>query len=178
MLMEWSLSGLACSPAKRRGYGWQQRSGGPASVSVMKFAALSLAAVTLTLALPFVTAAQDMPMPNKESHGVNVVLPAPLPATDANIAKLKVPAGFRIAKFAEGLEKPRVIVASPAGNLYVSSRDAGTITMIAPDGKQTKVLELQDVHGMVIHEGTLYYVTIKEVYSAPINRTARWAPPR
>ncbi len=108
-------------------------------------------------------------MPNKDSHSVNVVLPAPLPATDANIARLKLPAGFKITKMAEGLKSPRVIVVSDAGNLYVSSRDAGTITMIDASGKQTKVLELENVHGMVIHDGTMYYVTIKEVYSAPIN---------
>jgi glucose/arabinose dehydrogenase len=134
----------------------------------MKLSALPLAvaATSLFVASAF---AQTMPMPNRDNHSVNVVLPAPLPATPENIAKLKVPAGFHIAKYAEGLESPRVIVVSDAGNLYVSSRDAGTITMIAPDGKQTKVLELENVHGMVIHDGMMYYVTINEAYSAPIN---------
>ncbi len=112
-----------------------------------------------------------MPVPNRDTHSVNVVLPAPLPASAENIAKLKVPAGFYIAKFAEGLESPRVIVISDAGNIYISSRDAGTITMLSPDGAQRKqVLALENVHGMVIHANVMYYVTIKEVYSAPINQ--------
>ncbi len=115
-------------------------------------------------------------MPNKDSHNVNVILPAPLPATDANIAKLKLPAGFKLTKLAEGLNKPRVIVVSDAGNLYVSSRDAGTITMIDASGTQKKVLELENVHGMVIHDNVMYYVTIKEVYSAPINPDGTLGP--
>ncbi len=128
---------------------------------------LAIAATSLLLASTAFT--QTMPMPNRDNHSVNVVLPAPLTATPENIAKLKLPAGFQIAKYAEGLQSPRVIVVSDAGNLYVSSRDAGTMTMIAPNGKQTKVLELENVHGMVIHNGTMYYVTINEAYSAPIN---------
>lgn len=120
--------------------------------------------------------AQEMPQPNRDTHSVNVILPAPLPATDANIAKLKLPAGFKITKLAEGLQKPRVIVVSDAGNLYVSSRDAGTITMIDASGKQTKVVELEHVHGMVIHDNVLYYVSIKQVYSAPINADGTLGP--
>jgi glucose/arabinose dehydrogenase len=119
--------------------------------------------------LTLTTMEQTMPNPGRDSHGVSVVLPAPLPATPDNIANLKLPAGFHIAKFVEGLESPRVIVISDTGNLYVSSRDAGTITMIDGHGKKTKVLELENVHGMVIHDGTLYYVTIKQVYAAPLN---------
>ena len=135
----------------------------------MKHAVVPSAVLAASLFAGLSSYAQTMPMPNRDNHSVNVVLPAPLPATAENIATLKLPAGFRITKYAEGLQSPRVIVLSDAGNLYVSSRDAGTITMIAPDGKQTKVLELENVHGMVIHDGTMYYVTIKEVYSAPIN---------
>ena len=135
----------------------------------MKLVLTHLAVAAASLLFTSAAFAQTMPLPNKDSHNVNVVLPAPLPATPENIAKLKLPAGFHISKYAEGLESPRVIVVSDAGNLYVSSRDAGTITMVGADGKQTKVLELENVHGMVVHDGTMYYVTIKEVYSAPIN---------
>ena len=80
----------------------------------MKILAMPLAIAALSAA---VLSAQEMPMPNKDSHSVNVVLPSPLPATDANIAKLKLPAGFHLTKYAEGLKSPRVIVVSDAGNL-------------------------------------------------------------
>ncbi len=129
-----------------------------------------MTAATAAALLSHAACSQTMPMPNKDSHSVSVVLPAPLPATPENIARLKLPAGFHIAKFADGLESPRVIVISDAGNIYVSSRDAGTITMLSPDGThKEQVLALENVHGMVIHNNVMYYVTIKEVYSAPIN---------
>ena len=141
----------------------------------MKLFALPLAVAALSAyVLPM--AAQEMPVPNRNNHSVNVVLPAPLPATDANIAKLKLPAGFKITKMAEGLKSPRVIVVSDAGNLYVSSREAGTITMIDASGQQTKVVELEHVHGMVIHDNVLYYVSIKQVYSAPIKADGTLGP--
>lgn len=119
---------------------------------------------------------QTMPTPQRDSHTVNVVLPAPLPATPDNVAKLKLPSGFHIAKFVEGLESPRVVVVSETGNIYVSSRDAGTITMVDHNGKQAKVLELENVHGLVIHSGVLYYVTIKQVYAAPLKPDGTLGP--
>ena len=134
----------------------------------MKIAALAVAAAA-ALVSPAVFA-QSMPQPRQNTHQVDVVLPAPAEATSANIAKLKLPSGFAVNIFATGLKSPRVIVVSDAGNIYVSSRDEGTITMLSPDGKtKTQVLALEDVHGMVIHAGMMYYVTIKEVYVAPIN---------
>lgn len=133
----------------------------------MKPLVLSIAAAATLLPAAY---AQTMPQPRQNTHQVSVVLPKPEQATPENIAKLKVPAGFKLETFAEGLKSPRVIVVSSAGNIYVSSRDEGTITMLSPDGKtQKQVLALENVHGMVIHDGKLFYVTIKEVYVAPIN---------
>src|SRR5688572_15463256 len=56
--------------------------------------------------------------------------PALVPASDANIAQLKVPAGFSVKKFADGLGKPRIIAVSPAGGVYVTDREAGTVTLV------------------------------------------------
>src|ERR1700761_6094139 len=66
--------------------------------------------------------AQEMSTPGETSYSVNVLKPAPLEATDENIASLKLPPGFHIAKFADGLDHPRVLLAAPNGMLYVSSR--------------------------------------------------------
>lgn len=132
----------------------------------MKIAVLAVAAALVSPTL----FAQSMPQPRQNTHQVDVILPAPAEATPANIATLKLPQGFTVDTFATGLKSPRVIVVSDTGNVYVSSRDEGTITMLSPDGKtQKQVLALEDVHGMVIHAGMMYYVTIKEVYVAPIN---------
>ena len=119
--------------------------------------------------------AQEMKIPGEASVEAHVVKPAPLPATDDRIRALKLPAGFTLTKYAEGLGKPRVMVLAPDGALYVSDRDAGTIQRLPPPGKDGKptgpakiVLKKNDVHGLALRDGTLWYITICELFSAPI----------
>ncbi len=104
-----------------------------------------------------------------------VFKPAIVPATDENVAKLKLPAGFRVAKFAEELGKPRMIAVSPAGNVYVSDREAG-IVMLLRDNDQDGMAEskstvatLPQAHGLEVHNGKLYIATVREVFVADIN---------
>jgi glucose/arabinose dehydrogenase len=57
-------------------------------------------------------------------------------------AKLKVPAGFKVAEFARGLDRPRLIRAAPNGDIFVAESHAGKIAVLrAPDGaaKPTRV---------------------------------------
>ena len=77
---------------------------------------------------------------------------------------------FTIEKLAEGLQTPRVIVVAPDGTIYVSSRDAGTISMLRPGTGSTArtVLTKPNVHGMAIQAGRLFFITIREIFSAPI----------
>lgn len=113
--------------------------------------------------------------PTKASIQGNVFEPALVPATDERIAQLKVPAGFTIAKFTDGLNKPRMLAIGPSGNVYVSSRAAGTVTLLKDtngDGKVDEkrvVATIKDVHGLTIREGQLYMVAIRELYAATIN---------
>lgn len=105
----------------------------------------------------------------------NVFEPALVPATNERIAQLKVPAGFSIAKFADQLGKPRMLTVSESGNVYVTSREAGTVTLLRDtnnDGQADQkqiVATIKGVHGLTIYAGKLYLVSVKEVYSATIN---------
>ncbi len=57
-------------------------------------------------------------------------------------AKLKVPTGFKVAEFAGGLDRPRLIRAAPNGDIFVAESHAGKIVALrAPDGaaKPTRV---------------------------------------
>ena len=71
-------------------------------------------------------AAQNVPPPATpfQMQG-NIYLPNKLPATDARVASLKVPAGFTISKFAEGLDMPRMLAVAPNGDVYVTNRVKG-----------------------------------------------------
>ncbi|WP_234733512.1 PQQ-dependent sugar dehydrogenase [Tellurirhabdus bombi] len=104
-----------------------------------------------------------------------VFYPALTDATDQNIAQLKAPAGFSIKKFSDGLGKPRMLAVHSSGAIYVTDREAGTVTLLR-DGNndgvadtKTIVANIKQVHGITIHNGMLYLVTVREVYSAPIN---------
>lgn len=114
---------------------------------------------------------QGLTRPKDVTIEAHVVVAKPAKPTDAMIAKLKLPPGFHIAKWAEGLNTPRVIAVAPNGDIYVSSSEAGTITLLR--GTQTatstrEILQKKDVMGLAIHAGTLFYATSKEVFAAPI----------
>lgn len=104
-----------------------------------------------------------------------VFRPALVPASEENVNQLKVPAGFKVNKFSEGLGKPRILAVGPNGEVYTSDREAGIVIMLKDadgDGmaedKKT-VATLKQIHGLTIHDGKMYMVAVKEVYSAAIN---------
>lgn len=129
-----------------------------------------LALILALVAAP--AAAQQLTRPATTPIAANVTVTAPLEATDANIAALKLPAGFRIAKWAEGLQAPRVIAVAPNGDVYVSSREAGTITLLKGTDRATSQRVVlsgkKNVHGLAIRDGKLYYAAAKETFVAPI----------
>jgi glucose/arabinose dehydrogenase len=71
-----------------------------------------------------------MKIPGETATQSNIVKPAPLEATDERIAALRIAPGLKLEKFADGLKSPRVIVVGAGGNIYVSSRDQGTISLL------------------------------------------------
>ncbi len=114
----------------------------------------------------------------------SVFEPALVAATDERIAQLKLPAGFSLAKFSDQLGKPRMLAVSESGNVYVSSREAGTVTLLRDtngDGKADQkqvVATIKDVHGLTIFAGKMYLVSIHEVYSATLNADGTLGQPQ
>jgi glucose/arabinose dehydrogenase len=102
--------------------------------------------------------AQGMKIPGETATQSNIVKPAPLEATAERIAALRIPPGLKLEKFVDGLKSPRVIVVGAAGNIYVSSRDQGTISLLqVRHGKvdlARTVLTKPNVHGMAIKDGS------------------------
>ena len=75
-------------------------------------------------------AAQAPPEPIEETVVGHVLHPAGLDPTPDRIATLKMPRGFHIEKFAEGLENPRMLLVSPDGTVYVSQRKTKNVVML------------------------------------------------
>ena len=113
-----------------------------------------------------------------------VFRPAQAPASDANIQQLKVPPGFTVNKFADGLGKPRILTISSTGNVYASDREAGIIMLLKDtnadgiaDAKST-VATINQAHGLAIHQSKMYIAAVKEVYVADINADGTLSAPQ
>ncbi|MDB5328073.1 MAG: hypothetical protein JWM57_3642 [Phycisphaerales bacterium] len=112
--------------------------------------------------------------------------PKALPATDANIAELKVPDGFKITKFADGLRNARIIVVAKDGDVYVTRREQADVLMLKDtdgDGKadvQTVVAQRPNLHGLCLSpdQSKAYFVTIRELYVADRNADGTFGEPK
>ncbi|OUJ74937.1 PQQ-dependent sugar dehydrogenase [Hymenobacter crusticola] len=113
-----------------------------------------------------------------------VFYPALTSATTTNVEQLKVPAGFAVNKFAEGIGKPRIMAVTSAGHVYVSDRDAGTVTLLQDtnnDGvaeRKQVVATIKQAHGLAVQGSKLYIVAVKELYVADINMDGTLSAPR
>jgi glucose/arabinose dehydrogenase len=87
--------------------------------------------------------------------------------------KLRVPEGFRVNVFAQGLGKPRMLAVADDGTVYVTRREPNDIVALRDrdgdgraDEEPTAVVKLDGVHGITIHQGRLYLATPTEVFVA------------
>lgn len=111
----------------------------------------------------------------RASAAVNIFKPAKLPATPERIAQLRAPAGFTVMAFATNLKNARILAVAPDGTIYVSRRDQGDVLMLKDsdgdgkaDGAPVTVANRPGAHGMAIHNGKFYLVTVKELFVADI----------
>ena len=104
----------------------------------------------------------------------NIYLPKKLPATPERVASLKAPAGFTVSAYAEGLDMPRMLALAPNGDLYVSNRVKGTVTLLRDanqDGKvelTKQVAQKPHLHGLALKDGKLYMAAVRELYVADV----------
>ena len=141
----------------------------------MPFLPRLLPAATLLTLAALTATAQNVPPAATPFHMTgNIYLPNKLPATDARVAALKVPAGFVVTKFAEGLDMPRMLAVAPNGDLYVSNRVKGTVTLLRDanhDGRAEVVRQVAQkphLHGLALQGNKLYISAIREVYVANV----------
>lgn len=78
--------------------------------------------------------------------------------------RIRVPDGFAIGVYADGLQGPRMLRFGPGGELLVSQPGAGEIVRLDPDadgdgrsdGRRVLLQGLKRPHGLDFHEGWLY----------------------
>lgn len=104
----------------------------------------------------------------------HVLEPASVAPTDVQIARLRLPAGFTVQKFADGLVNPRMLAVAPDGTVYVTRRSVGDVVMLRDtdgDGTadlQRRVASRPDMHGIAIHGQRMFLATVNDVFVADI----------
>lgn len=96
------------------------------------------------------------------------------------VGELKMPAGFSVSRVAENLGNTRILAISPQGHLYITRREQGDVLMLPKTGdtfgKPVRVASRSGMHGIAFRGDTVYLVTVKEVFTAPVLADGRFGP--
>lgn len=118
---------------------------------------------------------------DREGH---TVMPEVIQPTAELISRLKLPDGFKITLFAQGLGSPRMMAVSDDGTVYITRRDsADVIALRDADGdgeaepESIVIKELPGVHGIAIRNDVMYLCTVHELYAADM-KNGRLGEPR
>ena len=118
--------------------------------------AVPLLAALAGAALGACTAGQGQPGVTDHQIVGHVYEPQELEPTDERVASLRVPPGFKVAKFAEGLKNPRILAVVDDGTVYATRHDVGDVVMLR-DSDDDHVADIQltvaarpDLHGIAV----------------------------
>ncbi len=88
---------------------------------------------------------------------------APFPTVTSSVPGIRLPAGFQISVYAEGLHTPRLMAIGPNGTLLVADRTSDSVVALLPGLSpitaakvQTIVSNLHEPTSLNLHDGYLY----------------------
>src|SRR5262249_20811172 len=86
--------------------------------------------------------------------------PAPLPAEQIPVDRIKVPPGFKVELWASGLHNARAMTLGSKGTLFVSSRVVGNLYAVVDRGGKREIKTIGKgfdlPNGVAFKDGTLY----------------------
>jgi glucose/arabinose dehydrogenase len=115
---------------------------------------------------------------------VAVLQPNAVPFSDALLRSLKLPPGFEISVFAQGLGNVRWMQVAANGDVYASLRSQGEVLLLRDtDGDgvadvQKTVARIARVHGLLLHAGKLYMVSDRALDVADVQSDGTLSTPR
>lgn len=122
------------------------------------------------------SAQKGIPPEKQTTAQVNTHFPKSEDFAPSKVARLKVAPGFRVIAAATGLGKPRMMALDESGALYVTRRDVGDVLRLKDndnDGKfddmTTVVAQFNGVHGIVIHQQSIYLASAKKLTRGKLN---------
>jgi len=90
--------------------------------------------------------------------------------SEVRLKEVKLPPGFHISVYAEGVVGARSLTLGPDGIVFVGSRDAGTVYALLPDSAKNRASEvvivarnLHSPNGVAFRKGDLYVAEISRV---------------
>lgn len=100
-----------------------------------------------------------------------LLLASPVPADAAPpLERLRLPPGFRIAVYADGLDNPRSLALGDKGTVFVGTRSEGSVYALTDadgDGKADEVITiargLNSPNGVAFRDGALYVAEINRI---------------
>jgi len=99
------------------------------------------------------------------------VLPRPAaPHAEGRLSNITLPAGFRIAYFAQNVDGARELALGPDGTVYVGSKEQGKVYALPDrnrDGRADEVITLarglNNPNGVAVRQGSLYVAEINRI---------------
>ena len=116
------------------------------------------------------------------SSMTHVVRPERRDFSEQRMRQLKLPAGFQINVFAQGLGNVRMLAVTPDGTILATCPKEGEVIALKDadgDGKaehKETVLSLPDVHGIALRDNYVYLTTTKKLLRTPL-KTGKWDKP-
>src|SRR5215510_11595031 len=143
-------------------------------LTMWRITLISIAAIIATvLALAPLVPAQQPPPIWKQGQPADMANsplapipapPAPPPASQIQIDKVKLPPGFKIAVWADGISNARAMAWGSQGTLFLGSRVAGNVYAVTDKGgkREVKVIAkgLTQPSGVAFRDGALYVAEI------------------
>ncbi len=101
---------------------------------------------------------------------------------DPDPASLRVPDGFRVDLVARDLGNARMLAVADDGTVYITRRGEGDVIQLLDTDRDgvfegfRSIASRPNMHGIAIDGDTMYLVTIKDVWSAPIRADGTLGP--
>ncbi|TZG25789.1 YbhB/YbcL family Raf kinase inhibitor-like protein [Sphingomonas montanisoli] len=133
---------------------------------------------------PAIPSAQALPEAKAANfqYQVAIVEPRAVKPDAKTVAKLKVPVGFAVEMWAEGLGNARLLAVTDDGTVYLTRRAEGDVVMLRDtdgDGKadlRKVVAQRPGMHGIALDGRKVYLAAMSEILTAPILADGSFGP--
>jgi glucose/arabinose dehydrogenase len=138
---------------------------------LLRILLIATTAVVLVLGVAIATRSFWLPERFAVNVPVRTIMGAKGGAVDTSTRSLKLPPGFHLTAFAQGLENARLLRVTARGDVLVSQPRTGRVTLLladrngdgVSDGSLTLVEGLDRPHGLALREGFLYIAEMTAV---------------